>query len=373
MPETDGNTMNRRRFLASIMGAGVTAPLMSIDEVSARQNAPAPPSNVRLEFRAPTATTNRKLLGGWRVTEEFAQGVIAIDFIQMKLWMVGHVQRQELLEYDLPPMGIGPDADAYPRVNSVKRSAPFWQDGYANGLILWRGKLWASPRKFYDTTPPPTLSLFAQDGERLTLNLPRQVFSGFVKRGPGLDPLIGCGGYESGQGSSSGPSLATLEGRSLLQYSWPADPGPVGSNGVPASWNDRAPREPNYSCSSDSWVAWKPRIINGMLQGRWASDCIYGGGLMLPEGITYWAYQGTGDLEYGRQRPTFAAQGLERTYEYRYDPSKYKLSGYFARPDLGSGPVLGQELGPDGKVYLAHGSQWTSGGFQADVALRVYG
>lgn len=322
----------------------------------------------------PPPAGGRALLGGWRITEEFAQGCIAIDFSRMKLWMVGHAQRQELLEYDLPPMGTGSDIAAWPRVDPISRKPPFWQGGYGNGLIFWRGKVWVSDRVFYDITPPQTMTLTAVDGETIAIAAPRQVFSGFVKRGPGLDPLIGCGGYESGQGSSSGPSLCTLDGQVMFRHYWPGDPGPVDANGVPANWNaGRAPRAPNYSTASDTWVAWNPRVIGGELQGRWASDCVYGGGLVLPEGITYWAYQGTGDLDYARQRPTFAAQGMERTSEYRYDPSTYAFKGYWPRPDLVDGPVLGQELGPDGRVYLAHGNQWQSGAYQVDVALKVFG
>jgi hypothetical protein len=353
-------SIDRRAFLSALAAVGAVPAI-----VRCGSQAPAPAAN--------GAVPSRQLLGGWRIAEEFARGAIAIDFARMKLWMIGHAQRNEVLEYDLPAMGSGSDVEKYPRVDAIKRTAPWWTGGYANGLILWKGKLWAAPRTFYDITPPDTLTLFAQDGEQLTLKIPRQIFSGFVKRGPGMDPLIGCGGYESGQGSSSGPSLATLDGKSLIQFGWPAEPGSVGSNGLPANWNRRAPREPNYSCDVDSWVAWKPRTINGMLQGRWASDCIYGGGLVLPEGITYWAYQGTGDLNYGRQRPTFAAGGMERTYEYRYNASTYGFNGYFARPDLGYEPIVGQELAPDGKLFLAHGNQWKSAGYTVDVALKVYG
>jgi hypothetical protein len=273
-------------------------------------------------------------------------------------------------------MGSGTDVSGWPVVTRTGTIAGWWPaaQGYCNGLVLWRGKLWAAPRLFYDTNPPATMSIYAQDGETLTFQLPRQVFAGFVKRGPGADPLLGCGGYESGQGSSSGPSLATLSGQPLVRYGWPSDPGAVGANGVPANWNGRAPRDPNYFPVNhqDSWVAWEPRVINGEMQGRWACDCIYGGGLVLPEGICYWAHMGTGDIDYARQRATFAAEGAERTYVYSYDRTTYALQGFGQSQDVGAF-ISGQELGPDGKVYLAQGNAWASGRYRVDVALKVFG
>ncbi len=329
------------------------------------------------------------LLGGWRIAEEFARGAIAIDFARMKLWMVGSSgQPNSVLEYDLPAMGTGPDIAAWPRVDPVQRIPGWWNpnvEGYCNGLVFWRGKVWASPRVFYDTvngggTP---LTIYAQDGETMAFpTLVRQKFSGFVKRGPGLDPLIGCGGYESGQGSTSGPSLATLTEQQLIGYQWPAEPGPVQANGKPLNWDLRAPREPNYFPShGDGWVAWDPRTINGTLEGRWASDHIFGGGLVLPGGITYWAWMGTGEMNYGWQSyPSFCAPGMGRTYKYRYDPATYQLIDYVIQPQFESGmnpgafnTVLGQELGPDGKVYLNHGYQWQGGAYITDPALKVFG
>ena len=251
------------------------------------------------------------------------------------------------------------------------------------------GRCGCLPRVFYDTPPSSTepLTLYAMDGEKINLPLHRQAFSGFVKRGPGLDPFIGCGGYESGQGTQSGPSLATLAGQRLISYGWPGEPGANLEH-----WNERAPRAPNYrplagfanladktpGVPGDSWVGWTPRVVNGQLQGRWASDMIFAGGLVLPEGITYWPWMGIGDLDYRWQTYTFAL--VRHTYAYRYDPRTFQLLGYEAQPQFdtnldvnGITAVLGQELGPDGKVYLANGYQWASGTYKADVALRVYG
>jgi hypothetical protein len=240
-------------------------------------------------------------------------------------------------------------------------------------LAFWKGKLWASPRVFYAQGAEATLPLtiYAQDGEKMTFpTLPRQIFSGFVKRA-GLDPLLGSGGYESGQGTVSGPTLATMTGQRLIEYQWPADTGPINpATGKPVNWDLRAPRDTNYSVNDPGheWIGWTPRMINGVLEGRWTTDKVLGGGLILPDGVHYWPYMGTGPMTYLDQKIQ-----SPRTYEYRYDPATYKFIEFVHRPEFADGPVLGQEIGPDGTVYLAHGGRGESSIYAPQpIAVRVY-
>ena len=333
-----------------------------------QQRAPAPsPTPTRASTPTPAPLpASRQLVGGWRFPFDYQRGAIAIDFARMKLWVAGHAQRQEIYEYDLPPMGTG-DESSWPVVPRVRVIPGFWSDGNAYGLAFFRNTLWVAPRKFYDIAPSERLTLYAQDGEKIVLRYRQQMFSGFVKRGPGLDPLIGGGGYESGQGTVSGPTLATLDGRIILSYGWPGTPG-----GRLENWNQRAPREPNYTVggrAKDDWVGWEPRVVNGVLEGRWASDRIYGGGLVLPEGVTYWPWMATGGpLDYAHQTYTFVRDEDNRTYEYRYTPEG-KFVSYQRRPALGV--ITGQELGPDGSVYLMDmGLGWLSG--PGRVVLKVF-
>ena len=204
------------------------------------------------------------------------------------------------------------------------------------------------------------LTLYAPDGDRINLRLPRQKFSGFVKRA-GQEPLIGGGGYASGQGSVSGPTLATMSGQVLLSYEWPPLPG-----ANLEFWNQRAPRDPNYWVigHGDSWVGWEPRVIKGVRQGRWASDSIAGGGLLLPEGLKYWPIMGTGQLDYALQSIGFAEQANVKTYEYTYDPTTYQFQRYEPAP---MALVLGQEVAPDGTVYLAQ--RWLRGNY---IAITIW-
>lgn len=299
-----------------------------------------------------------ELLGGWCLTGEFARGGIAINHESKKLYLVGHAQRREVCEFDLPAHGTGVEITSWPKLKPTRTIQGWWKDGYANSLAYHDGKLWAAVRKYYDTAPPATLTLFSDTGESKTIKLPRQQFGGFVKSA-GQFPELGCGGYESGQGSAFGPTLATLDGKSLIRHSFNAN------------WDAREKRDPNYYPvgNKDTWSALEPRLNNGVKEGRWACDRIYGGGIRLKTGIYYWPSMGVGDIDYKRQNETFAATNT--TYQYRYDPETYKLLGWKKLPELG--PILGQEISPDGKLlYLSEGKAWKSGRYKVDPVVRVY-
>ena len=148
--------------------------------------------------------------------------------------MAGHTQRNEVYEYTLPAHGTGTDINTWPKVDKVRVIKGWWPgvEGYANGLVWHKGKLWAAPRVFYDMKPPNVTKLYATDGEVMTIQLPRQQFAGFVKSAKDLQ--LGCGGYESGQGSAFGPTLATLDGKVLINHSFRS------------TWDQREKRDPNY-------------------------------------------------------------------------------------------------------------------------------
>jgi hypothetical protein len=310
------------------------------------------------------------MVGGCFGHEEWSSGRIAIDYATGRLWVVGHDQTLDVHEYRLSdcPVNNGGDPSTWPVIQPVRTIPRFWPNiegsgTYAGGLAFFRGKLWASPKVMYAASPVQgsgPLTLYSPDGSTIDLPLARQKFSGFVKRA-GQEPLIGGGGYASGQGSVSGPTLATMSGQVLLSYEWPATPG-----ANLEFWNQRAPREPNYWVEGhgDSWVGWEPRVINGVREGRWASDGIEGGGLLLPDGLKYWPLMGTGELKYSYQSIGFAAQGNVGSYEYTYDPNTYQFQSY--RPFAGAW-VKGQEVGPDGTVYLAQ--RWLRGNY---IAITVW-
>lgn len=306
-----------------------------------------------------STVSKRPLLGGWRLACPFAVGGIAINFENNRLWLVGHAQRTEVEEFILPEMGKGSAVNSWPALKPVKTIQGWWQkDCYAQSLCWWKGKLWASPRHGYDTAPPPTLELSAWDGEKVVVKVGRQAYSGFVKKGPNQEPFVGSGGHESGQGWAFGPTLATLKGETLIK------------NDQRADWNAREKREPNYYPINhkDQWFALEPRTVNGVREGRWANDVIHGGGLALPEGITYWPWMGVGEIDYALQNETFAKES--KTYVYRYDPKSFKLISW--EPSQ-IGAICGHELDSQGRIYLSERYAWKSELYDADPIIRVYG
>lgn len=301
----------------------------------------------------PPVTFNLRLLGGWRLYESYSRGVFAIDFATMTAYVAGHTQYNTIVKFPLPAYGAGDVVANYPQVLKTETIESWWpsEDGKTNGLVFENGRLLSSPRKFYDMTPPSVTKIYASDGEVITVNVPRQKFSGFVKSPTGWE--LGCGGYESGQGTSSGPTLATVAGVPLI--------GSYDST----SWETRCPREPNYYPHDgvDSWACYAPR--NG--EGRWASDKIMGGGIRHSTGIYYWPLMGIGAIDYGLQNECFSLE--RKTYMYRYDPATYQLIGWQEFPIK---KVAGQEISPDGRyVYLMCTEEW-GGGPNTSPVLRVY-
>lgn len=308
----------------------------------------------------PPAPAPGALIGGWKIAAPFCRGSIAVDWSSRTLWLAG--QNNAILQFTLPAMGAGTDPTAWPAVTTPIKTIPqFWDTDsavYANGLAFWQGDLWVSPRKFYDTAPPNTLTLYSLGGKTLTVNLPRQHFSGFVKR-LGQDPMLGGGGYESGQGSASGPTLASLAGQVLVDYAFAG------------TWDQRAPRDPDYwpIGHKDDWYALDPANHGDGTQGRWASDRVYGGGLWLPAGVAYWPYMGTGQIDYALQNTTFSQ--TTKTTKYVYNPATWQPTW----SQTAFGPILGQDFGPNGEVVLCQGNAWNSGQspYQVDPYLMVLG
>jgi uncharacterized protein YkwD len=329
-------------------------------------------TNVKLDYVGPAAPppvtpppTGQDLLGGWRIAAPFARGAMAVDWSTRRLWVAGNPQDNNILEYQLPVMGTGTDPSAWPALYPIRTISEFWDpasnntDGslYPNGMVFWQGELWVAPRRYYDTAPPTTMTIYSESGKSLTINLPRQQFAGFVKRFD-QDPLVGGGGTESGQGAADGPTAATLDGSTKYLGPW----------GYGGGWDTREVRPPDYYPVNhvDAWYALDPANHGDGTQGRWASDEIYGGGLWLPEGVAYWPYMGKGEISYSYQNATLS-QSAE-TVQYIYDTTTW-------RPTMTVtpfGPVLGQDFGPDGEVLLNLGYLWKSQLYQVDPVIEVY-
>ncbi len=320
------------------------------------------------------------LVGGYKLKAPWARGSFAVDWRTMTLRMTGHVHDTSLHTYNLANAG---PMESFPEVNPVATEYGWWphfkEDGqtaqYANGLWFDGEKYWAACRAHYDTTPRWDMDVYGSDGTVWNIPLAQQRFSGFVKPPPGDDLIswayFGCGGYESGQGTCSGPTLADYTGQVYLEYDWLPNPGPSLSQ-----WDTRAPRRPDYIVGSDTWLGWVPRTINGVLQGRWASDWLYGGGVILPDGpLCFFPYQGTGQLHYDWNPPNFDQRTItfaegewaNRSSLLAYDPATFQCVEFDRLLDF-AGPVRGQEVDPEGRLWLAEGY----GHGDAEILLRVY-
>src|SRR4051812_5829306 len=92
---------------------------LSVLERGATPPPPPPPP--------PPVPTARQLVGGFRLKCEFARGGIALRDDARKLWLTGHAQRSEVLEFDLPAeIGAGSDPENWPVLEPVRTIAGWW-------------------------------------------------------------------------------------------------------------------------------------------------------------------------------------------------------------------------------------------------------
>lgn len=280
-----------------------------------------------------------RLIGGWRVNQPYTQPGMAIDFSTMTAYVGGHRQSNNIIAHSLPEMGTGEDLYQWP--TAVRPDVPtdrFWDSGNARGVMVRDGKLWVSTKIHYDTSPEhcviSTLDLTTGDVERVDLlDLPKPAFGGGFIKGHPTQIMVGCGGYESGQGAVAGPTCALMDGTVLLDQ----------ANHGTQVFDDRTQRPANYSASVDSWMTLNPR--DGI--GRWAADRVYSGGIWRTDGLMFWPIQAVGDIDYKRQSETFSKE--QQSMLYTYDPSTYDQLAYEPWPH---GFVIGQDMDDAGRIYL---------------------
>jgi len=308
-----------------------------------------------------------ELLGGWRIRQEFARGGMAIDWTTRRVFASGHAQANEIHEYELPTeMGNGDDVNNWPELNRVATHAAFWfepgippnDQGYSGGIRVEDGILWVSPKVYYETTPDPLIvygkNLTTGEILRKPMTLSQPAFGGGFIKGFS-ETLIGCGGYESGQGAVYGPTCAKEDGTILLNQA-----------GLGANWDERTPRPANYSVEEDTWIGLSPR--GG--EGRWASDKVYGGGVWLENGLCYWPLLGTGLLAYKHQSEVFSIGEAKESWLYTYDPNTFARDSVAFEP-WPHGKVNGHEVDSTGLVYLLTSDAWASY-YKVDSAIKVF-
>jgi hypothetical protein len=327
-----------------------------------------------------------KLIGGIRLKEPFSPGGFAIDFEKGRIYQGGHAQKTDVIEYELPEIGLGePGANHvnWPIATQIQRLPKFWSDqpwqGMAFepiGLSVHDGKLWVSPRVFYNQGQGDQnrMWLISDHGDKIAIPvLERAKFGGGFVKGHS-EWLIGNGGYRSGQGSCAGPTAAKIDGTVLLGQE------PFGS----MKFFARTPRPSGYwpATGTDTWVAMRPRDLEGNLLtreqslagegiGAWCSDRITGGGIWTPRGVCYWGMLGFGVLDYKYQSEQFAEKGMNWPYLYTYDPDTF-ANDSVQFEEWPYGDIVGGEVGPDGRIYLMRRRAWKGGMYVEDCAIYVF-
>jgi hypothetical protein len=340
--------------------------------VAALENAVPPVVNTRI------VASDFELLGGWRINQPFARGGLAIDWTTRRLFTSGPANENYIIEYALPSdYGVGSNVLNWPVLTYVRQHPNFWGEniwapgvgwgeGYSGGIKIENGVLWVSPKVFYETAPK-LLTLYGKvlaTGEILKKHttLSQPAFGGGFVKGH-AEPLLGCGGYESSQGIMWGPTCAREDSSLILSY-------PTINN---RTWDGVPPRAPNYFIEpgNPAWLGDNPRIVNGVLEGRWACDRVHGGGIWHPHGMCYWGLMGTGSLSYAYQTEMFSLGENKECYLYTYDAQTFSKSSV-QYTKWNHGLVEGNEIDSAGNVYLHCRNQWSSGMYKVDAAVKIF-
>jgi hypothetical protein len=289
------------------------------------------------------------------------------------MWMTAQgFHNNSVLEFDLPTMGTGTDPTAWPIAYPTRTIDPSFykvleipQDDansiYAMGIYYDKNnyfghgaKFYISPRMYYDTAPPSSYHLYAEDGSSYLINQPRQMMSGFHIR-DGAIPWCGAGGGESGQGFPAGITVGDITGTTAF-LTW----GLITSS---YNFSDRQRRDANYQSATgappnvvttnfDYWYSLDPVNHGGL--GCWCLDRCFGNGILWPgdNKIRKSVLQGIGQISYGYQSVTFSQ--ISQYSLYIIDPTDWSYTWNNALPaDIPSGSVLGFDFGKTNDSWVA--------------------
>jgi hypothetical protein len=306
-----------------------------------------------------------ELIGGWRLEQDFARGGLAIDFATMTAYSGSHVHHHKINVYPLPEIGIGVNPSAWPMVSFSNQLNSFWPPVTSSeginfsGIQIRDGVLWVSARGWYtngDTNPLVISGLNLTTGEisQRTIPVSTQAYGGGFIKGHQTDWIVGCGGYISGQGSVAGPTAVTIDGQVLL--------GQVPSTNI--DFNNREKRPPTAwpKGGVDNFIAFMPR--DGV--GAWGADGVIGGGLWTDRGVCYWPSVSTGEGEYRDAAVRFTEGWKPWLCTYDSDFKNIQWSEWL------HGSVDGQEIGPDGLIYLLSANSYKLNQYATIPTIKVF-
>lgn len=354
---------------------------------------PAPPPTV-----ANVAATF-ELLGGYRLQSDFAGEGLALvrdaEGYVVEAFAGAHAQTHSVHVFDLrTAMGNGAATAAYPmlaplRTWGVDQLFPRWIAGQnlrdMTAIATSVGyEIAGLGRVFYNTSPRPSTQINLRElrnngtvlgnAREVTVDLPEQEFSGFIKHvdSPSDLSAIGAGAYDSGQGSVAGLSYAIR----LPSGAWTRLLNPPSFGDISTA---RLPRDAEYSCpDGPSWVC-IPAIGD---RGVWSTERIGGGGVRFGNTVMFIATLGYGERRYSRQSYTFGDPSQDRAvaYFFSHDSSTQLVTfvGYdrwsFAAPgEPVIGVALGKLRGVAGQLlFVLTANAWENGRYRVSPVLQVF-
>lgn len=311
------------------------------------------PTKIAADPRRRIAVSDLKLIGGWRIpaaiqsgkSSAFSLGGLCIESLgeTNRFWITHHDHLSGVQSLSGGAMGTGDQlnwplltADQYISVSSEYGGL---QGAGPRGLHYdaERDLLFVSGRSHYAVPPYMGPWLVAIRGVGHGSNDPNPEFLGpwsvdgttMQQNGGGFCQIgeefadqyldgrtlgLACGGYESGQGCSLGPTLTATypdipnisRGKVLLKFGWN-----VGAN-------ERERRFPDYEVDSLDWAI---PPADGV--GYWHAERISGGPAWVEtsevQGLVYFVSEGVGEVIYRLQNAHFTRKTKTRMYVYSLD------------------------------------------------------
>lgn len=386
--------MRHSRFL---MCASATVALIACESAGETIATPsAPPATTPT---VANVAANFELLGGYRLQSDFASEGLALvrdaEGYVVEAITGANAQTNSVHVFDLrTAIGTGDNAASYPMLAPVRtwrvdQLFPRWIAGQnlrdMTAVATSAGyEIAGIGRVFYNTSPRATTQINIRElrsngtvlgtTREITVDLPEQEFSGFIKHADSQTDLgaIGAGAYDSGQGSVAGLSYAIRQPTG----SWTRLLNPPSFGNLTAP---RLPRDAGYSCPDGAdWVC-IPAVGE---HGVWSTERIGGGGVRFGNTVMFIATLGYGDRRYSRQSYTFGDPSQDRAVAYFFahggSTDTVKFVGYdrwsFAAPGE---PIIAVAIGrvrgfTSQLLFVLTANAWQNDRYRVSPVLQLF-
>jgi hypothetical protein len=309
------------------------------------------------------------LVGGFKIPAEFTSSGIGLVTNSagetIKIVVGNHTYEQAMSVYDIRGKQINIALTNYLQLTkevTLTRANlfPYWDNRHdlrdyfitssANGV---HNRICGVGRMYYNTNPQLTTNIHCTqvndnftsigNAEKIPVNIPEQWVTGFG----GSETRLWGGAYDSGQGTTMGPVLASRadNGQWNILYRAP-DLGNF-SNAIPL-----LPRPQGYNCTDgNSWVCHAPIPFapTNDVYGVWTTERIAGGGVEIGDVAMILPTLGFGERNYANQSYTFGPANLDKSYAYYFRKNangKYEFLNYDDWPFSNQGEnIIGMKIG----------------------------